>query len=161
MEIRSLLSYNLYKGEFHIMKNDKVKRRIFPNEDGYLIFYRNTRRIKLKANRIAIELGTNIPEIPADCAVLHKNLDENDYRLCNLRVIDRSTFNLIKEASRNLSGALKMQVHPTEVYSYILIWKENGRERKKTIKDIVVAKRQFNKLQLKYAKILSTYCVFD
>jgi hypothetical protein len=47
------------------------------------------------------------------------------------------------------------------MFSYVLIWKENGKDKILVVQDIVVAKRMLNKLQLKYAKILNRYCVFD
>lgn len=159
-ELLEMLHYDLAIGAFYIKKNNKVVRRIFPNEDGYLIFYRSGKRLKLKANRIAMQIITN-ETISDKYTILHKNLDDNDYRLQNLKVISRVTYNNIKEAHRNLSGALRLQPHSSDVFSYVLNWKENGKDRVQVIHDIVIAKRLYNRLQLKYAKILSKYCVFD
>jgi hypothetical protein len=99
--------------------------------------------------------------VQKDKVVLHKNLNENDYRYCNLKLISKKTQNSIKEAYRNLNGYLKLQPHPKDMFSYVLIWKENGKDKILVVQDIVVAKRMLNKLQLKYAKILNRYCVFD
>lgn len=160
LKLDDILEYGIFDGSFYIKKDSKVVRKIFPNEDGYLVFYRNGKRIKLKANKVAMQLvsGKSISE---NKVVLHKNLDENDYRLQNLKIISKSAYLLVKEAQRNLSGALKLQPHPTDMFCYILFWKDSGKDRKSVIYDIVVAKRTYNKLQLKYAKILSKYCVFD
>lgn len=159
LKLNEVLQYELLTGKFFIKKNNKILREIFPNEDGYLLFYRNGIRYKFKANKVAIELtGTKLND---SLAVLHKNLDDNDYRLQNLRVISRSAYLQVKEAQRNLSGILKLIPHPEDMFCYVLQWKESGQERKKVIKDVVVAKRTFHKLQLKYAKILSKYCIFD
>lgn len=160
MELTDLIEYEMLTGSFFIKKNAKRIREIFPNEDGYLIFYRNNQRLKLKASKVAMELITGKP-IDDKKTVLHKNLDETDYRLQNLKVIVKSTYNLIKEAHRNLSGSLKLQPHPKDMFCYVLSWKQDGKDRKIVIYDIVVAKRTYTKLQLKYAKILSKYCVFD
>lgn len=160
MELQQLIEYEMLTGAFYTKKNGEIARRIFPNEEGYLIFYRNNRRLKLKANKVAMELITGKP-VPDKKTVLHKNLDENDYRLQNLKIIPKSTYNLIREAHRNLSGSLKLQPHPRDMFCYILSWKQDGKDRKIVIYDIVVAKRTYNKLQLKYAKILSKYCIFD
>ena len=46
-------------------------------------------------------------------------------------------------------------------FTYVLIWKENSKDRILVVQDIVVAKRMLNKLQLKYAKILNRHCIFD
>lgn len=160
LQIKDLVEYDIIEGSFFILKNNSRYRKIFPNEDGYLVFYKNARRIKLKANRLAIELTQDIV-IQKDKAVLHKNLDETDFRYCNLKLISKKTYNTIKESHRNLSGYLKLQPHPKDMFSYVLIWKENGKDKILVVQDIVVAKRMYNKLQLKYAKILSKYCVFD
>ncbi len=160
LQIKDLVEYDIIEGSFFILKNNSRYRKIFPNEDGYLVFYKNARRIKLKANRVAIELVQNIV-VQKDKAVLHKNLDETDFRYCNLKLIAKKTYNTIKESHRNLSGYLKLQPHPKDMFSYVLIWKENGKDKILVVQDIVVAKRMYNKLQLKYAKILSKYCVFD
>lgn len=160
MQVKELIDYDVLEGSFFILKNNKRYRKIFPNEEGYLVFYKNSKRIKLKANKIAIELVQNIV-VQKDKVVLHKNLNENDYRYCNLRLISKKTQNSIKEAYRNLNGYLKLQPHPKDIFSYVLIWKENGKDKILVVQDIVVAKRMLNKLQLKYAKILNRYCVFD
>ena len=159
-KLADILEYELLSGSFFIKKDNKIIRKIFPNEDGYIIFYRKGKRIKLKANKVAMELISG-ESIADNKAILHKNLDENDYRLQNLKIISRSAYLAVKEAQRNLSGALKLQPHPTDVFCYILSWKDQGKDRKSVIYDVVVAKRTYNKLQLKYAKILSKYCVFD
>ena len=164
-QIKNLIDYDIFEGAFYILKNNIRYRRIFPNEDGYIIFYKNRKRFKFKANRLAIELVQNInctaisPQ--KDKVVLHRNLDENDYRCINLKLINKSTYNSIKEAYRNLSGALKMQPHAKDVFSYVLAWKENSKDKILVVQDIVIAKRLFTKLQLKYAKILNKYCIFD
>lgn len=160
LKLSDMLHYDLLNGKFFIKKNSNLVREIFPNEEGYLMFYRQGKRIKLKANKVAIEL-TSASKLEDSKAVLHKNLDENDYRLQNLKVISRVSYLTVKEAQRNLSGALKLTPHPEDMFCYVLSWKEDGKDRRKVIKDVVVAKRTYNKLQLKYAKILSRFCVFD
>ena len=159
-DINDLVQYDMILGIFYLKKNSKIIRRIFPTEEGYLIFFRNYSRIKLKANKVAMQIVTG-ESIPKSKAILHKNLDETDFRYCNLKLISKKTYNTIKESHRNLSGYLKLQPHPKDMFSYVLIWKENGKDKILVVQDIVVAKRMYNKLQLKYAKILSKYCVFD
>lgn len=159
-ELKAIIDYDMLQGSFYILKNNSRYRRIFPNEDGYIIFYKNSKRLKFKANKLAIELVQNII-VQKDKVVLHKNLNENDYRYMNLRLISKKIYNTIKEAHRNLSGILKLQPHNKDVFSYVLSWKENSKDKILVVQDIVVAKRLYNKLQLKYAKILNKYCVFD
>lgn len=158
--LKELLLYCALEGSFYILKDGKPFRRLFPNEDGYLVFYKAKRKYKLKANRIAIELGNDLV-VPKDKVVLHRNLDSTDYRLQNLRLVTRLVFNKIKEAQRNLDGNLKIVPHHQDMFSYVLCWREDGKDRVLVIQDIVVARRAYRKLQLKYAKTLSKYCVFD
>jgi hypothetical protein len=103
MKIKELIDYDLLEGSFFILKNNIRYRKIFPNEDGYLVFYKQSNRIKLKANKVAIELVQNII-VQRDKVVLHKNLNEKDYRYCNLKLISKKTYNAIKESYRNLNG---------------------------------------------------------
>lgn len=169
--IKDLIDYDILTGAFYILKNNTRYRRIFPSEDGYLIFYRNKRRIKLKANKAAIDFvnesnqgnqyNTSSNSDIITKVVLHKNLNEDDYRYCNLRLISKKVYNIIKEAHRNLSGALKLQPHSKDVFSYVLTWKENSKDKVLVVQDVVIAKRLYNKLQLKYAKILNKFCIFD
>ncbi len=158
--IKSFLKYNALDGSFSVLRGSGVYRNVQPTEEGYLIFYRQGTKYKLKANRIAIELGNNII-VPKDKVVLHRNLDYNDYRLQNLKLVSRKTYNEIKEARRNLTSHLKLTPHYQDMFSYLLSWRENGKDRVLVVQDIVVARRLYAKLQLKYAKILSKYCVFD
>jgi hypothetical protein len=160
IQLKEVINYDIFEGSFYIMKNNCRYRRIFPNEDGYIVFYKDNKRFKFKANKLAIELVQNI-SVQKDKIVLHKNLDETDYRYINLKLITKKTYNSIKEAHRNLSGALKLQPHSKDVFSYLLTWKENSKDKILVVQDIVIAKRLYTKLQLKYAKILNRYCVFD
>lgn len=154
------LSYSPLDGAFFLLKHHVHYRRIFPDEYGVIFFVREGKKYKIKANRFAIESISGKP-LPANKAILHKNLDKADYRLCNLKVVPNATLLAVKEAHRNLSGHLRLIPHQNDTFSYTLCWREGSKERFKVLHDIVVAKRMFNKLQLKFAKVLSRYCVFD
>jgi hypothetical protein len=159
-QLKEIIDYDIFEGSFFIMKNNCRYRRIFPNEEGYIIFHKDNKRLKFKANKLAIELVQNII-VQKDKVILHKNLNENDYRYINLKLISKKTYNVIKEAHRNLSGALKLQPHTKDVFSYVLTWKENSKDKILVVQDVVIAKRLYSKLQLKYAKVLNRFCIFD
>ena len=60
---KDFLLYDMHEGLFYIVKSkDKPesKRQIFPDEEGYLTFFRQGKKYKLKANKAAIELGTGV-----------------------------------------------------------------------------------------------------
>ena len=162
------IEYDLVTGSFFLLKFSSsttspgvlTKRQIFPNEDGYLLFYRQGTKYKIKANRAALELGT-ARAIDEQKVVLHKNLDVNDYRLQNLCAVSRTVYKKVKEAHRNLNGALRLVSHPNDAFSYVVQWKEDNKQMQQVVQDVVVAKRLFTKLQLRFAKLLNKYCVFD
>ena len=158
------IEYDLLTGSFFLLKTNTAggttKRQIFPNDDGYLLFYREGTKYKLKANRAALELGTG-KQIDANKVVLHKNLDTNDYRLQNLCAVSRAVYKKVKEAHRNLNGALRLVPHPNDAFSYVVQWKEDNKQMQQVVQDVVVAKRLFTKLQLRFAKLLNKYCIFD
>lgn len=116
--------------------------------------------VKYKLDKLAYFLWTGI--FPSENSkILHKNLDDNDNRASNLVEVSRGTYNKIKEAEKNLDYGIRIGNHPTDQLSHILYWYENGAERFKVVGDIVVAKRLKTKLQLKYSKFLTKYCIFD
>lgn len=157
------IEYDFCTGTFFLLRVSSSlvsKRQIFPNEDGYLLFYRQGTKFKIKANKVALELGTS-KVLDVNKVVLHKNLDVNDYRLQNLCAVTRTVYKKVKEAHRNLNGALKLVPHPTDAFSYVVQWKEDNKQMQQVVQDVVVAKRLFTKLQLRFAKLLSKYCVFD
>ncbi len=158
--LSNLISYSPAEGKFFLIKAGRISRQIFPDEEGYLTFFNNKKKYKLKADKVAVEIGWGL-KLQKDKTILHLNLDTSDNRLKNLRVISRKIYNKIKEAKRNLDGQLKMLPHSQDVFSYILTWREDGKDRVLVVQDVVVAKRLFTKLQLKYAKVLAKYCVFD
>ncbi len=158
--LKELLDYCPSSGKVTIKKN---KRVLAPDNDGLVVIFdrqANPRSKKYKLDRLAFFLAFNI--FPReDQRVLHKNLDVQDNRLQNLTLVSRSIFRQIKEADRNLSGGIRILPHSTDQFAYVLYWFEGGVERSKIIQDIVVAKRYLIKLQLKYSKILTRYCLFD
>lgn len=116
--------------------------------------------VKYKLDKLAYYLHTG--EFPSDkYKVLHKNLDETDNRAINLSLVTRGVYNKIKEAVRNLDYGVRITNHPTDQLAHVLYWYEGGTERLKVVGDIVVAKRLKTKLQLKYSKFLTKYCIFD
>lgn len=158
--LKELINYNPMQGAFFLLRDNKPYRQVFPDNEGYLIFYKKGKKYKIKANKLAIELGNNL-HVPKDKVILHKNLDSNDYKLQNLTLVTRKVYNSIKEAHRNLSSYLKLVPHSQDVFSYVLNWREDGKDRVLVVQDIVIARRMYTRLQLKYAKILSKYCIFD
>lgn len=158
--LRELLVYDPLSGSVSIRRNGRV---LLPDHDGIVTVFDRTAKTKIKKyklERLAFFLAFgNFPR--EDQRVLHKNLDTEDNRITNLSLVSRSVFKQIKEARKNLIGGIKIVPHVTDQFSYVLHWFEDGSEKTKTIQDIVVARKQLLRLQLKYSKILTKYCIFD
>lgn len=159
------LNYDATAGTFFVKSSGK---EIVPNEEGFCWYYTDVpsgnstkrRPIKIKANRLACLLAFG-KAVRKDQRILHLNLLETDCRLRNLRVVPRKTYLIIQEARLNLDSRLRLVPHPSDQFSYFLCWKQDGRDKRELILDIVIAKQRLQKLQLKYSKILSKYCLFD
>lgn len=152
--------YNPQNGEVRVRKSNKL---LIPDEGGLVYVFDSQgvpKSVKYKLDKLAYFLWTGI--FPSESSkILHKNLDDNDNRAINLLEVSRGTYNKIKEAEKNLDYGIRIGNHPTDKLSHVLYWYENGAERFKVVGDIVVAKRLKTKLQLKYSKFLTKYCIFD
>ena len=93
--------------------------------------------------------------------ILHKNLDSLDNRFCNLCIVTNKELRQIREAYSNLKEFLRIVPHSTDQFSYVLHYKQDGVHVREVVNDIVIARRKLRRLQLKNAKILSKFCVFD
>ena len=155
---KDFLTYDIYQGRFYTKKTKP--KEVKPDEDGYLIFFAQGKRRKAKANKLAYELGTNTI-IPKGSSILHRNLDKQDYRLCNLLLVPNQVMQTITEAHRNLAGDLKVQPHHTDMFSYVVTWVEHRQQKQKVLHDIATARRLLVRLQLKFAKTLGKYLVLD
>ncbi len=157
--LKEILKYDPVTGKVCTLKG----RALTADQDGLVtVFDRDAKKpsTKYKLERVAYFLAHDF--FPReDQKVLHKNLDTADNRAKNLLLVSRSVFRQIKEAERNLEGAIKIIAHPVDMFSYILLWFDKGVERSRIFGDIGVARRYQVKLQLKYSKILTKYCLFD
>jgi len=157
--LKEILVYDQDTGKIYT----KRKRLCSPSHDGTIVIFDKDAEVKskrFKLDRLAYALANNV--FPRDDQiVLHKNLDGLDNRPSNMSLVSRETYRKIKEAHRNLSGGISLIPHDLDQFAYVLRWHEGGEEKKKIIYDIVVARRQQLRLQLKYSKILTKYCIFD
>ena len=146
-------------------REDKL-RLLTPNEDGYLVFAVQGKHYKIKAIKAGYMMffkqqGKVLPEIKQDQVLYSKNLNKKDFRFCNIGLCSRETMFKINEAQRNLHGDLKLLLHPTDMFSYVVHWTEDRQKKKKVVHDVVLAKKLFLRLQLKFSKILAKYLVLD
>lgn len=169
------LQYLVYQPEtgnfFFKQRSSRVNkeenlRLLTPNEDCYLTFIVQGKFMKVRAIKAAFmlyakQLGKDIPEIKKDYVLYSKNLNKFDLRYCNVGLCSRETMFKINEAQRNLHGDLKLLLHPKDMFSYVVHWTEDRQKRKKVVHDVVLAKKLFLRLQLKFSKVLAKYLVLD
>lgn len=158
--VKQVIEYNPETGEF---KNKKTSKALVPNINTGLIGV-NAKdlgiKFKIKPEKLAwfMMYGT----IPSGRKrILHKNLDSSDNRLCNLGIVTAKELRQIREAYSNLKEYLRIVPHGEDQFSYVLHWKSGGLHMREVVQDLVVARRKLRRLQLKNAKILSKFCVFD
>ena len=143
-----------------------ITKNIQPNEDHYLVFSVKRKTYKVRAIKAAyclwfIQHNKPVPVLDQNTVLYSKNLNKQDYRFCNIGVCTRETMFKISEAQRNLHGDLKLLLHPTDMFSYVVQWTELRQKRKKVVHDIVLAKKLFLRLQLKFSKVLAKYLVLE
>lgn len=113
-------------------------------------------RKRVKYNKVCWVLG-NKQNVPDGFRVVHINLDNFDFRLKNLRCIPNDEVLKVKEAKRNMEGGLCIRSHPTDRYSFLVQYTQEGKKKSESICDITAATRRYKQLQLKFAKVLSKY----
>jgi len=152
--------YDPVQGIFYYEDN----RPIFPNE-GFLSFtyldnWGQKKKVKISALRLAWETA-NGKKLPKDMTLLAKDFDNNNVRLANILCVPRQVAKIIKEALRNLNKYLKICQHPKDAYSVMVVWRKNGLLRKEIFGDSESARRRYKSLQLRFAKLITKYCVSE
>lgn len=158
--IPSNLAYNPLTGEFTVVSPSGDIRKVLPDEDNKIQTTIQGNRLSIKADRLAWFISTGIQPARFE-VVFHKNLDPCDNRLHNLVLLQKKEHMQLQEAMKNISGALRLVPHPNDMFSYLLYYKHNGRMHREVVQDIAIARRKFNKLQLKCVKLISKYTVSD
>lgn len=162
-ELLPYLKYNPSTGELSTecqnTKNKKI-RKLVPDETNRLITTVNGYKLKIKADRLIWFITHGVLPAKSD-VIFHKNLDETDNRLNNLVLLTSKEYSSIIEAMKNISGALKLLPHATDMFSYVLYYRLKGRLKSEVIQDITVAKKKLTRMQLKYVKLISKYTVSD
>lgn len=135
-------------------------KQVFPDYQGFVVLYIDKKLVKLKIEKLACLVGLGrLPE--KNERVLHKNLDTNDLRLCNLSIVNKGVFAQVKEAKLNLDGCLCLVPHDTDQFCYWLCYREKSIHKRELIHDIVSAKKAMRRKKIQYTKMLMKFCVFD
>lgn len=155
-----LVNYDERTGHFYSVKTNA---RLIPDDDGCLSVYDpdTKRTAKVKAFYVVENKVYGMSLMPELFGWLHRNMDTSDYRLQNLWSGPKREIKLIKEAYDNIMGKLKLSHHPTDKYSFVLEWMENGVKRRKVYYDSIPANRRKARLMLEYSKIATSVLNFE
>lgn len=155
-----LLTYDPVEGTLVL---NKTSRRLFPDDDGNVGIHDNkvNKKFKFKFNRLCWILGHKKYPPNSTDKIIHRNLKEADCSLHNLHLLTNEDYKVYKNAIKNLTGGIRVSVHPKDVYCYRVHWYEGSVEKTQTVYDIVVAKRLETKLKLRFNKILTRFCYTD
>jgi hypothetical protein len=157
--LRELYSYDKLTG---YVKNIRLDRRVMPDHAGFvMLFEPNTKHAqKFKLTKLCYSLETGI-DCKKEDRVIQKDLNEDNYKFDNLRLMSKEEYAVYKNAFRNINGGICLKIYPLDVYSYKLYWYEDGKQCSRIVGDIVTARREEIKMKLKYTKILSRFCVSE
>lgn len=157
--LNQLLQYDHLTGKLFSKEHN---REIQADPDGFITIWDSLakKKTKFKADRLCFTLGNN-KKVRKNQKILHKNLNNKDNRLVNLVLISQSVHNRVKEASKNLSGGIKIQPHIKDKYDFVVSYFDDKFHTKEVYCDIIAAQNRVIVLQLKYAKVLTRYCCFE
>jgi hypothetical protein len=125
-------------GDVEISDTETKKRRKF--------IYRN----------LAYLLGSG-KELSANQKVFPMDLDENNIRWNNLKVIDKSVYKTLHSALRNVKGELKIQQHDSDKHAYLVQWIDEGKSRYNTFYEISAAEKFKAGKMLEFVKMINHY----
>ena len=153
------LTYNPDTGTIFTKHGNQIKQE---SETGMCIVWNPVakKNIRVKYDKLCYYLAHQ-KIITDEHRILHRNLDELDCTLRNLKLVHKSVYYKIQEALRNLNGGIRMQPHLLDQFATVICWYEKNREKHKVVYDQVAAQRVLLLKKLEYSKILTKYCIFD
>lgn len=154
------VEYESDTGNLYLVKDNKRFKRLLPDENNLLHTSIQGTRIKIKFNRfIWFVLYKEL--LSSEDTILHKDLDDTNFRRNNLTKVPKKVYFEILQAMKNLSGSLRLIPHPTDAFACILEFKHEGRIKRETISDISVARKKLLHMQIRYIKFLGRYVVSE
>lgn len=153
-------AYDPASGFFYRLDStNQVTRKLLPDEDGFILVYLSSgTKTKRRPLKLAWEIVNN-KSLPDGYVVYPKNMNPEDLTAFNLGVLPKEEYKKLKDSIHNLEGALKLKPDPAKPHGVILFYYENGRRVKHHFDDIVIAKKEKNKLLIECTKYVSKYSV--
>jgi len=154
--LRELIEYDKENG---ILIVRKTGRKTFPDENGTLIVF-DKKSYRFKYEKLCVAL-LNGKYLEPNERVLFKNMQKDDFRAINLKVVTKEEYLLVKEAYRNLTSGIRYDHHHKDKLQYVVQYYEDGTLKHQIIADLGKVKNVIRELRVKYSKIITKYCIFD
>lgn len=155
--LREILQYDPATGDISIRKST---RKLIPDEYGLVTVYdgiSKTKR-KIKLDKLAWML-LHGAELEKDRRILHKNLNDSDNSAKNLVALDKKDCFMVYEALNNLETYLKVQLHPTDQYKYVVSYRHFCVDRRETFDSIEAARERQEEIKKKLVLFVNKFIV--
>ena len=152
-----LLSYDIHTGKVSVRKSGRV---VMSDETGSVTIYDPSLKVKrkMKLDILAWVLFHH-KELPQSYKILHKNLNLEDNSAKNLLAILRQEYSKVTEALNNLDGYLKVQLHSSDQYKYVMHYRIDGIDKRGTFDDIDTARAEMHQMELYFVKLINKYAI--
>jgi hypothetical protein len=85
------------------------------------------------------------------------DLDENNIKWNNLKVIDKSVYKKLHSALRNIRSELRIVQHPEDKHAYLVNWIDEGKSRSNTFYEISAAETFKSAKMLEFVKTVNQH----
>lgn len=155
-KIQQLYDYDKIKG---VITRRTTSRIVLPHPisgDVEVSDSETKKRRKFLYRNLAYVLGSN-KELAEDQRVFPMDLDENNIRWSNLKVIHKSVYKTLHSALRNVRGELKIQQHNDDKHAYLVYWIDEGKSRYSTFYEISAAEQFKASKMLEFVKLINQH----
>jgi hypothetical protein len=139
----------------------KTRRRMLPDpETGTIIVYDPVKclRRRMLYRNLAYVLGSGA-EIPEGKKVLCHDLNEQNIKYRNLKLVDKAVYRDVLIAIRNLETDMKIVQHPKDKHAYLLVWNEYRAARQAVYYDFGEAQEAERQKELELVKFINQHIV--
>lgn len=154
--LQQLYDYNPRQGE---IRNRSNTRKVLPHpEDGSVVCYDPATKLRKKMlyRNLAYVLASG-KFIPAKHKVLTLDLNDENIKFHNLKLVEQTVYWDIKTALRNLLGELKIMQHGADKHAYNVCWVTRHQHRTITTYDIGKAEALKQQKALEFSKIVNQH----
>lgn len=154
--LQQLYDYNPRQGE---IRNKSNTRKVLPHpEDGSVVCYDPATKLRKKMlyRNLAYTLSSG-KFVPSKHKVLTLDLDDENIRFTNLKLVNQSVYWDIKTALRNLLGELKIVQHGDDKHAYNVCWVTRHQHRTITTYDIGKDEKLKQEKALEFSKIVNQH----